>query len=91
MKNHWSPHLPLVLLVLLFLAACDVSPPPAPPQPAAAVEEATPERAETKGLEAASLVGYDGKRVRKGVDKTLNNNDEHNQQLEQTLKESGNQ
>ncbi len=43
-------------------------------------------RSETKKLEAASAVGYDGKAIRKNVDNTLNKNDEHNEAVEKTFK-----
>ncbi len=43
-------------------------------------------RPETKKLEAASVVGYDGKAIRKNVDNTLNKNDEHNEATDKTFK-----
>ena len=43
-------------------------------------------RAETKKLEGASAVGYDGKAIRKNVDNTLNRTDDHNQALDKELK-----
>ncbi len=36
----------------------------------------------TKPLEAADLVGYDGKRLRKSVDGIREGNEKHNQELE---------
>lgn len=36
----------------------------------------------TKVLEAADLVGYDGKRLRKSVDRIKDANEKHNQELE---------
>ena len=36
----------------------------------------------TKPLEAADLVGYDGKRLRKSVDRIKEANEKHNQDLE---------
>ena len=42
----------------------------------------------TKPLEAADLVGYDGKRLRKSVDRIKDANEKHNQQLEK-LSETG--
>ena len=36
----------------------------------------------TKPLEAADLVGYDGKRLRKSVDRIKEDNEKHNQDLE---------
>jgi hypothetical protein len=38
----------------------------------------------TKILEAADLVGYDGKRLRKSVDGIKDANEKHNQELEKT-------
>ena len=42
----------------------------------------------TKILEAADLVGYDGKRLRKSVDRIKEANEKHNQELEK-MAESG--
>ncbi len=39
-------------------------------------------RSETKKLEAASGVGYDGQALRKSVDKMLDQRDKHNADLE---------
>ena len=36
----------------------------------------------TKPLQAADLVGYDGTKLRKSVDKIKQDNDKHNQELE---------
>jgi len=36
----------------------------------------------TKPLEAADLVGYDGKRLRKSVDRIRDGNEKHDQELE---------
>ena len=36
----------------------------------------------TKSLEAADLVGYDGKMLRKSVDRIREGNEKHNQELE---------
>ena len=36
----------------------------------------------TKPLQAAELVGYDGTKLRKSVDKITNANDKHNQEIE---------
>jgi hypothetical protein len=38
----------------------------------------------TKSLEAADLVGYDGKMLRKSVDRIIERNEKHNQELEKT-------
>jgi len=42
-------------------------------------------RQSTKTLEAADLVGYDGKRLRKTTDRVLDANDKHNQDIQKTL------
>jgi hypothetical protein len=36
----------------------------------------------TKPLQAADLVGYDGTKLRKSVDKITEDNDEHNKEIE---------
>ncbi|ACM18755.1 hypothetical protein Geob_0386 [Geotalea daltonii FRC-32] len=43
-------------------------------------------REETKKLEGASAVGYDGTAIRKNVDNTLNKNDDRNQDLDEAMK-----
>jgi hypothetical protein len=48
-----------------------------------ATSQSTP--GSTKILEAADLVGYDGKRLRKKVDGIKEANERHNQELEKTL------
>ena len=42
-------------------------------------------RQSTKTLEAADLVGYDGKQLRKTTDRVLDANDKHNQDIQKTL------
>ncbi len=42
-------------------------------------------RQSTKTLEAADLVGYDGKLLRKTTDRVLDANDKHNQDIRKTL------
>lgn len=67
--------------LVMLIAACTS----APQEPAAAkVEQGRPE---TKKLEGASAVGYDGKAVRGAVDSTLNKNDTHNSDLDKQLNE----
>ena len=46
----------------------------------------TEERPETKKIEAADAVGYDGKAIRKNVDKMLNDNDKKQKELEEMQK-----
>jgi hypothetical protein len=45
-------------------------------------------RRETKPIEGASAVGYDGTAMRKNVDNALDKNDNHNQELEKARKSS---
>jgi hypothetical protein len=42
-------------------------------------------RQSTKALEAADLVGYDGKRLRKTTDRVLDANDKRNQDTQKTI------
>jgi len=42
-------------------------------------------RQSTKTLEAADIVGYDGKQLRKTTDRVLHANDKHNQDSQKTL------
>jgi ABC-type Zn uptake system ZnuABC Zn-binding protein ZnuA len=41
----------------------------------------------TKPLQAADLVGYDGTKLRKSVDKIIQNNDKHNKELEKATED----
>ncbi len=43
-------------------------------------------RTETKPVEGASAVGYDGTAMRKSVDNALNKNDNHNRELDKAQK-----
>ncbi len=71
----------IMLCTIAFLAGCSSS---SQPQRG----EKYQGREETKKLEGASAVGYDGTAVRKSVDGTLNKNDDHNQDLDKALKSS---
>jgi uncharacterized lipoprotein YajG len=42
-------------------------------------------RQSTRTLEAADLVGYDGKHLRKSTDRVLDANDKHNQDIQKAL------
>lgn len=66
----------LGLAVVSVLVACQK---PAEPLKA----EPDTGRAETKSIEAADAMGYNGKEIRKKLDGALNANDAHNAQLEQ--------
>jgi hypothetical protein len=74
----------MMCAIALLLAGCS---PSSPPQSQAAPQQQG--RRETKGLEGASAVGYDGKAIRRSVDTTLNKNDDRNQELEKELKAGG--
>jgi len=41
----------------------------------------------TKALQAADLVGYDGTKLRKSVDKITKDNDKHNKEIENITKD----
>lgn len=74
MKNEFM----VICMTLLALAGCR-----SPEQQNGANCQGCPE---TKKLEAASAVGFDGKAIRKNVDNALNKNDEHNEAVEKTFK-----
>jgi hypothetical protein len=48
-------------------------------------ESETELRDNTKPLQAADLVGYDGTKLRKSVDHIREANDKHNQEIEKTI------
>ncbi|OPY90632.1 MAG: hypothetical protein A4E73_02396 [Syntrophaceae bacterium PtaU1.Bin231] len=50
--------------------------------PAPKARDAAPGRAETKAVEAASAVGYNGSQMRKKIDRVLDRNDERNREIE---------
>ena len=68
----------LMLCLVSFLAGCNSSQAPAP--------EKYQGRDETRKLEGASAVGYDGTAIRKNVDNTLDKSDEHSQNLDNAAK-----
>ena len=68
----------MICTVAALLAGCSTS-----DQPQSG--EKSQGREETKTLEAASAVGYDGRTIRKSVDNTLNKNDDRNQELDKEL------
>jgi len=65
----------IICSTVLFSAGCEKK--TATTDPAA---QSTP--GSTKPLEAADLVGYDGKRLRKSVDRIKEVSEKHNQDLE---------
>lgn len=66
----------IIIVLSVVLCACQKAPEPSP----AAVDKGRPE---TRNIEAADAMGYNGKQVRQKVDGALDANDEHNKQLEQ--------
>lgn len=71
----------IMLCTIALLAGCSSS-----SQPQSGEKEKYQGREETKKLEGASAVGYDGTAVRKSVDNTLNKNEDHNQDLDKAVK-----
>jgi hypothetical protein len=64
------------VFTMLFVLSCGSGSPP----PKA---KGTPEgRSETKIVEGASAAGYNGSQMRKKIDKTLDQNDERNKEIE---------
>ncbi len=75
------------MLFLLAVSGCDQRESQAPKdqdQPAGS-------RSETKTLEAAGLAGYDGKQLRKSVDKVLDARDQKNKEVEDAIQETDDQ
>jgi len=71
----------MILSTMLLSSGCDKKTSAIDP-----TSQSTP--GSTKPLEAADLVGYDGKRLRKSVDSIIEAREKHNQQLEK-LTEGG--
>lgn len=69
-----------LLLCGMLVAGCNSSQPP--------VAEKYQGREETKKLEGASAVGYDGAAIRKNVDNSLNKTDDHARDLDKAQKNS---
>jgi hypothetical protein len=70
-----STFMAMIFSTMIFSLGCEKE--TASTDPAA---QSTP--GSTKPLEAADLVGYDGKRLRKSVDRIRDGNEKHNQDLE---------
>ncbi len=80
----------LTVSLVLALTGCDRR------SSNAASEQTRPDqspsgRSETKTLQAAGLVGYDGKQLQKSVDKILDAKDQRNKQLEDELHKTDDQ
>jgi len=69
----------MTVVCLLTLTACQKQ------EPIKAAEDTG--RAETRSIEAADAMGYNGKEIRKKVDGALDANDAHNAQLQQQANE----
>jgi hypothetical protein len=71
--------IPTVVLALFLFVGCN--------EKSKTVESKNKDegRQSTKVLEAADLVGYDGKRLRKTTDRVLDANDKHNQDIQKTM------
>lgn len=70
----------MLIVCMLAISGCNSSQP---------VAEKDSGRVETKKLEGASAVGYDGAAIRKSVDNTLDKNDNRGQEMDKVLKNSG--
>jgi hypothetical protein len=68
-----------VVLAPLLFVGCKEKPRAAEPK------DENKGRQSTKALEAADLVGYDGKRLRKTTDRILDANDKRNQDIQKTI------
>jgi hypothetical protein len=71
----------IMLCIFAFLAGCNSS---SQLQPQSGEKDKG--REETKKLEGASAVGYDGKAIRKSVDNTLDKNDDHYKDVDKAVK-----
>ena len=69
----------MVCALALLLTGCSSSNQPQGPEKSAG-------RSDTKVLEGASAVGYDGKAIRKDVDDALQKTDDHKGELDKELK-----
>jgi hypothetical protein len=72
----------IFLSTILLSSGCQKK--PAATNPSSERESESHER--TKVLQAADLVGYDGTRLRKSVDRIREANEKHNQQIENAVK-----
>ncbi len=65
-----------VVFTMLFVLNCGSG------TPAPKAKDAPQGRSETKVVEGASAVGYNGNQMRKKIDKTLDQNDARNKEIE---------
>ena len=68
-----------VILALFLFVGCEEKP------KAVESKDKNEGRQSTNALEAADLVGYDGKRLRKTTDRVLDANDKRNQDIQKTI------
>ncbi len=73
----------LLLLVAVCSSGCGNSVQPRKPEAAAPVSQADQLRQKARITEAASMVGYDGKAIRKNLDKIIDESEEAKRQLKQ--------
>ena len=72
----------VAIFVSLALAGCDRNQP-------STINQSPDGRSQTKALQAASVVGYDGKQLQKQVDKILEQKEKRNRDLEKELNDTG--
>ena len=65
-----------IAISIVFVLSCGSN------NPAPKAKDTPQGRSETKVVEGASAVGYNGSQMRKKIDKTLDQNDERNREIE---------
>jgi hypothetical protein len=65
-----------LVFMMFFILSCGSG------SPAPKAKDLPQGRAETKVVEGASAAGYNGSQMRKKIDKTLDQNDERNKEIE---------
>jgi ABC-type Zn uptake system ZnuABC Zn-binding protein ZnuA len=65
-----------LVFTMFFILSCGSG------SPAPKAKDLPQGRAETKVVEGATAVGYNGSQMRKKIDKTLDQNDERNKEIE---------
>jgi hypothetical protein len=65
-----------IAISMIFVLSCGSN------NPAPKAKDTPQGRAETKVVEGASAAGYNGSQMRKKIDKTLDQNDERNREIE---------
>ena len=72
----YSNRLFSLIIMILFVLSCGSG------SPAPKAKDVPQGRPETRVVEGASVVGYNGSMMRKKIDKTLDRNDERNKEIE---------